>query len=196
MTPATASRGGSDCNGSAAACASLPQDACGSLRVYGSSSAATLSYPRAIARSGAAAVIRPSPATGAIASSTSAISSSLAPAASARRAPHSRHPGRPDRGERCYPEQCRGLGVQHRGRGQIEPESGLPFDQPFIDHRQPVQVRLESPCLVHHLYRHCVLCRMGRRRAPLDPASEGFTSAAGDERPAVILPAGQVHGPG
>ncbi len=52
-----------------------------------------MSYPSAVATSGAAQTTRPSPATGAIASRTSAISSSLAPAASARPALHSRQTG-------------------------------------------------------------------------------------------------------
>jgi len=49
-----------------------------------------MSYSSAVATSGAAETIRPSPATGAIASSTSAISSLVAPAASARAALHCR----------------------------------------------------------------------------------------------------------
>src|SRR5215831_6000311 len=49
-----------------------------------------MSYPSAVATPGAAETIRPSPATGAIASSTSAISSSPAPAASALVVLHSR----------------------------------------------------------------------------------------------------------
>src|SRR5262249_29112900 len=58
-------------------------------RSSGSSSAAVMSYPSAIATSGAAEATRPSPVTGAIASRTSAISSSVAPAATARVALHS-----------------------------------------------------------------------------------------------------------
>src|SRR5215472_2687163 len=55
-----------------------------------SSSAASTSYSSAVATLGAAETTRPSPATGAIASSTSAISSLVAPAASARAVLHCR----------------------------------------------------------------------------------------------------------
>src|SRR6476469_6060037 len=55
-----------------------------------------MSYPSAVATSGAAVMTRRGPATGAIAGSTSAISSSLAPAPSARPVLHSSHtPGAP-----------------------------------------------------------------------------------------------------
>src|SRR5277367_3129122 len=55
-----------------------------------------MSYPSAVATSGAAQTTRPSPATGAIASSTSAISSWLAPAPIARAALQCRQtPGDP-----------------------------------------------------------------------------------------------------
>src|SRR5215475_7516617 len=61
-----------------------------------SSNAASTSYPSAAAISGAAQTTRPSPATGTITSNTSAISSSDAPAASARPTPHSTQaPGEP-----------------------------------------------------------------------------------------------------
>src|SRR6185312_9644870 len=61
-----------------------------SQRSSDSSSAASTSYSSAVATLGAAETTRPSPATGAIASSTSAISSLVAPAASARAVLHCR----------------------------------------------------------------------------------------------------------
>src|SRR5262249_14873844 len=70
---------------------------CGAVAGSSSSvSAASTSYPSAAATSGAAPVTRPSPATGAIASSTPVISSSVAPCASAQVVLHSRQtPGDP-----------------------------------------------------------------------------------------------------
>jgi len=113
-------------------------------------SAASTSYPSPVARSGAAPTTRPSPATGAIASSTPVISSSLAargqrpggaPVQAGRRGP-----GRYDR--RYHDQRCR-LGIEGRYPGQVEPEPDLVLDEALVDHRQLAQEFLGPGFLVH-----------------------------------------------
>jgi hypothetical protein len=104
-----------------------------------------MSYPTAIATSGAADTTRPSPATGAMASSTPAISSSLAPAARARPVLHSRHTaGDPMATDTATRSSAAVLGSRADGPGWVKPEPGLAFGEAFVDHRQPAQNLLES----------------------------------------------------
>src|SRR5580704_17579580 len=102
------------------------------------------------ATSGAAQTTRPSPATGAIASSTSAISSSLALAANARPALHSRQTAA---GQRATDTASWSSAAVSGSRADAEagpkPEPGPVFDEAFVDHRQPAQGLLESRCLAH-----------------------------------------------
>src|SRR5436309_2105095 len=109
-----------------------------------------MSYPGAVAISGAAQTIRPSPTTGAIASSTSAISSSVAPAAMARAVLHSRQtPGDPMATDAASCSSEAVLTSRAGCPGRAEPEPGLVPDEGFVDHRQPAQGLLESRRLAH-----------------------------------------------
>src|SRR5512146_1566086 len=101
-----------------------------------------MSYPSAVPTSGAAATTRPNLATGAITSSTSAISSYVAPAASARSALHSKQTAGDPMATETLLTRC-GPGIQYRCASRTKPE-GLPaLRRTFVDHRQPAQSLLE-----------------------------------------------------
>ena len=98
-----------------------------------SSNAASMSYSNAAATPGTAPVIRPSPITGAMASSTPVISSSVAPVASARVALHSRHTsGDPIAASAPTRTSAAVLAFKGPARRRAEPQPGLIAGGSFV----------------------------------------------------------------
>ena len=124
----------------------------------------------------------PEPGHGAIASSTSAISSSLALAASARPALHSKQTaGDPMATNTPTCSSAAVLGSRADAAAKATPETGLVFDEAFVDQRQPAQRLLEShrlarispPAAEHH-------CTSGRDEfRPPDGVKKGTVSLPG-----------------